>query len=59
MGVAPAMLAWCLEVTTMITTGGSYWELFGATNLAEGDTLGESGPKYVGLMALQQFDGGE
>jgi hypothetical protein len=40
-GGAPAMFAWHLIVATMITTSGSYWELFfGATNLEEGDTFG-------------------
>jgi hypothetical protein len=41
--------AWHHVVATMVATGGSYWKLVGATNLAEGDTLGWSGPKYVGL----------
>jgi hypothetical protein len=51
-GAAPAMFAWRLVVATMIVTGGSYWELTRSTNLVEGDTLGWSGPKYVGSMTL-------
>ncbi len=38
-GAAPAMVAWCLVVATMVATGGRYWKLFCATNLLEGDTL--------------------
>jgi hypothetical protein len=40
-GAALAMFAWHPIAAPMVATGGSYWELFfGATNLAEGDTLG-------------------
>jgi hypothetical protein len=46
-GVAPVMFVWRLVVATMIVAGESYWELFGATNLTEGYSLGGSGPKYV------------
>jgi hypothetical protein len=52
-GAAAAIFGWCLVVATMIATGGSYWEIFlGATNLAEGDTLWQSGPKICWLDDL-------
>jgi hypothetical protein len=43
-------LDWLCVVATIFPEGVSYWELLDATNLTEGDTLGWSDPKYVGLI---------
>ncbi len=40
-GVAPAMVSCYLVVVvaTMVASGGSYWEHFGATNLVKGNAF--------------------
>ncbi len=40
-GAAPVMVTWHLVWATMVVTSESYWELFGATNLAMEVLLGE------------------
>ncbi len=58
MGALAAIAAVCLLVATgmMEIEENSYWELLYAINLAEGDTFGQSNPKYVGVDSCWELD---
>ncbi len=58
MGALAAIAAVCLLVATgmMEIEENGYWELLYATNLAEGDTFGQSNPKYVGVDSCWELD---
>ncbi len=53
MGALAAIAAVCLLVATgmMEVEKGSYWELLYATNLAEGDTLGDQIQNMLACIA--------
>jgi hypothetical protein len=57
-GALAAIAAVCLLVATgmMEIEEGGYWELLYATNLTEGDTFGQSNPKYVGVDSYWELD---